>query len=136
MQDNVEVGARGGHALLEDSKLTCTQTGRISLFLTRAAAMATLPEAVTRGFDSAYAYLEGVGPPFGGLLRDQLADAKGTWQGIRDMGTGLWELAKLQQQVQQKVGDSLIFAVHPSRRGGPGRGRGGRKDLASRLRPR
>ena len=114
VQEDVLVGPWSGHALLEDSKLHCVVGGQISLFLTRATAMATLPDVVSRGFDSAYAYLEGVGPPFGGELRDELGKAKGLWQGLRDMGTGLWELAKLKAKFDQKVDDALLFAVaHP-----------------------
>ncbi|UOQ51736.1 DUF6531 domain-containing protein [Hymenobacter cellulosivorans] len=111
VQDDVLVGALGGRALLEDSKIRCAVGGQISLFLTKAAAMATLPDVVTRSFDSAYAYLESVGPPFGGLLRDELGQAKGAWEGVRDMATGLWELAKLKAAFDDKVNDALLYAV-------------------------
>jgi RHS repeat-associated protein len=52
-----------------------------------------------------------VGPPLGGLLRDELGQAKGAWEGVRDMATGLYELAKLKAEFDDKVNDALLFAV-------------------------
>ncbi|MBO2010159.1 RHS domain-containing protein [Siccationidurans soli] len=114
VMETVEVGPLGGKALLEDSKIRCVVGGQISIYLTKAAALATLPDVVSQAFDSAYASLESVGPPFGGELRDTLGNAKGVWQGLYSLGEGLVSLAKMKAEFDQKVDNALLFAIaHP-----------------------
>ncbi|HEX8504095.1 MAG TPA: PAAR-like protein, partial [Hymenobacter sp.] len=94
VQNDVVVG--NNRLLLEDSKLQCTKTGRISIFFSMAEAMAAAapaPAPEKSLLDKADDYLATLGP-VGDYARFQMGMAEGLYAGGKSMVEGLWGLAK------------------------------------------
>jgi RHS repeat-associated protein len=93
VQNDVLVG--NNRLLLEDSKLQCSLSGRISIFFSMAAAQAacaTVPPEKSL-LDQADDYLAKLGPA-GDVARFQMGVAEGLYGGGKSMVEGLWDLAK------------------------------------------